>query len=201
MTIGVDKKLLFPAYQKLCIDECFILGNSNCLLKLMLLHKKPSVSDRKIYGTMENRVAKAGLLQRKIEFIGSHKNDSIIIGNYGDVRLIAKGEFELSGLIYCSKNTVEFNIEGSGILTFKGVCKRLLIRGVSGDVTLNLTHLTSRSVWCESIKGDSLITLGPTKTIELISLDQNAVVKYDGTPALLNYSLRGNSRIEGFKPD
>jgi hypothetical protein len=150
---------------------------------------------------MENTIVKTGLLQRKIEFVGNHKDDSIIIGNYGDVQLIAKGEFELSGLIYCAKNTVELNLEGTGVVTFKGVCKRLLIRGMFGDVSLDLTHLTSRSVWCESIKGNSRITLGPTKVIELISLDQNAVVKYEGKPALLNYSLRGNSRIEGWKAD
>jgi hypothetical protein len=46
---------------------------------------------------------------RKIEFIGAHKDDSIVIGNYGDVQFVAKGNFDLSGLIYCGKNTVEFN--------------------------------------------------------------------------------------------
>jgi hypothetical protein len=136
---------------------------------------------------------------RKIEFIGQHKDDSIVIGNYGDAKIIAKGNFDLSGLIYCSKSTVEFNIEGDGVIAFKGVCKKLLIRGIHGNCTLDLSNVTSQTVWCESVKGSSVIVLGPTKTIELISLDNDAVVRYEGKPVLLNYSLRGNSRIEGWK--
>jgi hypothetical protein len=136
---------------------------------------------------------------RKIEFIGEHKNDSIVIGNYGDATFIAKGNFDLSGLIYCGKNTVEFNIEGEGTITFTGVCKKLLIRGMKGNCSLDLSDLTSELVWCESVKGKSVITLGPTKIIELLSLDEDALVRYEGKPVVLNYSLRGNSRIECWK--
>jgi hypothetical protein len=136
---------------------------------------------------------------RNIEFIGEHKDDSIVIGNYGDVKFVAKGNFDLSGLIYCGKNTVEINLEGEGIVSFKGVCKKLMIRGVRGNCTLDLSNLTSQVIWCESIKDNSVITLGPTKLIELISLDNEAIVKYEGKPVLLNYSLKGNSRIEGWK--
>lgn len=148
---------------------------------------------------MVKAAAKGILPPRKIEFIGDHKDDSIVIGNYGDVKLVARGTFELAGLIYCGKNTVEISLEGDGIVTFKGVCKKLMIRGVRGNCTLDLRNLTSKIVWCESVKDNAKITLGPTKTIELISLDNNAVVKYDGNPILLNYSLRGNARIEGLK--
>jgi hypothetical protein len=136
---------------------------------------------------------------RRIEFIGDHNDDSIVIGNYGDVKFIAKGNFNLSGLIYCGKNTVEFNVSGDGLVSFTGVCKKLLIRGIDGNCNLDLSNLTSQIVWVESVKGKSVITLGPTKLIELISLDNDAVVKYEGKPVLLNYSLRGNSRIEGWK--
>jgi hypothetical protein len=144
-------------------------------------------------------VKTASLSSRKIEFIGEHNDDSIVIGNYGDVKFVAKGNFNLSGLIYCGKNTVEFNLEGDGLVSFKGVCKKLLIRGINGNCTLDLSNLSSQIVWCESVKGNSMITLGPTKIIELISLDNDAVVKYEGKPVLLNYSLRGNSKIEGWK--
>ena len=144
-------------------------------------------------------MVKAGVSSRKIEFIGEHHDDSIVIGNYGDVRFIAKGNFNLSGLIYCGKNTVEINMDGDGIVSFKGVCKKLLIRGIQGNCTLDLSNVTSQVIWCESVKGNSVITLGPTKVIELISLDNEAVVRYGGKPILLNYSLRGNSKIEGWK--
>ena len=139
---------------------------------------------------------KAGITPRKIEYIGNHSNDSIVIGNYGDVKFVAKGNFNLSGIIYCGKNTVELTISGDGTVSFNGVCRRLLIRGIEGNCTLNLNNLSSQVVWCESVKGNAVINLGPTRLIELISLDHEAVVRYPGNPVLLNYSLRGNSKIE-----
>lgn len=148
---------------------------------------------------MIKTAATATTPSRKIEFIGAHKDDSIVIGNYGDVQFVAKGNFDLSGLIYCGKNTVEFNVEGDGTVSFKGVCKKLMIRGIRGNCTLDLSNLSSQVVWCESVKGNAIVTLGPTKLIELISLDNDAVVKYGGKPVLLNYTLKGNSRIEGWK--
>lgn len=134
---------------------------------------------------------------RHLEFIGDHKDDSIVIGNYGDVRLIAKGNFDLSGLIYCGKNTVEITLDGEGTVIFKGVCKRLLIRNLRGSCNLDLSNVSSQVVWCESVKDNAVVTLGPTRLIELISLDNEAVVKIGGRPLVMNYSLRGNSRIEG----
>ncbi len=144
-------------------------------------------------------VTKTASPSRTIEFIGDHKDDSIVIGNYGDAKFFAKGTFDLSGLIYCSKNTVEISLEGAGMVSFKGICKKLIIRGIRGNCTLDLSGLTTQLIWCESVKDNSIITLGTTKIIELISLDDEAVVRYEGKPVLLNYSLRGNSRIEGWK--
>ncbi len=135
---------------------------------------------------------------RKLEFIGDHNNDSIVVGNYGDVKIVARGNFNLSGLIYCGKNTVEITLDGEGTVAFKGVCKKLMIRNVRGNINLDLSNVTSKMIWCESVKDNAVVTLGPTKVIELISLDNEAIVKYEGKPVLLNYSLRGNSKIEGW---
>jgi hypothetical protein len=146
----------------------------------------------------QKTTTKNSIPSRRIEFIGSYKDDSIVIGNYGDARFIAQGNFELSGLIFCSKNTVEINLDGEGVVAFRGVCKRLVVKNVRGNCTLDLTGMTTERVWCESIKDSAVITLGTTRIIELISLDDAAVVKYGGRPVLLNYSLRGNSRIEGW---
>lgn len=136
---------------------------------------------------------------RIIEFIGDYTDDSIVIGNYGDAKITAIGNFSLGGLIYCSKSTVEFTMAGAGEASFTGVCKRLIIRGMDGNCTLDLSRLTSEVVRCESIKGSSVIILGPTRLIELITLDNDAVVRYEGKPVVLNYSLRGNSKILGWK--
>jgi len=136
---------------------------------------------------------------RNIEFIGDYREDSIVIGNYGDAKITAIGNFSLSGLIYCSKSTVEFTMGGAGKASFTGICKNLMIRGMDGNCTLDLSGLTCEVVRCESVKGNSVVLLGPTRLIELISLDNDAVVKYEGKPQLLNYSLRGNSKILGWK--
>ena len=136
---------------------------------------------------------------RKIEFIGTHKDDSIVIGNYGDAKFMAKGTFDLSGLIFCSKSTVEISLEGEGNVSFRGICKKLIIKNIRGNCTLDLRGMTTKRIWCESIKNNAVINLGTTKVIELISLDDEAVVTYDGKPVLMNYSLRGNSRIEGWR--
>jgi len=138
---------------------------------------------------------------RNIEFIGDYNEDSIVIGNYGDAKITAIGNFSLSGLIYCGKNTVEFTMAGEGAACFTGICKKLMIRGLEGNCTLDLSQLTCDSVWCESVKGNSVVILGPTRLIELIHLDNEAVVKYEGKPLLLNYSLRGNSKILGWKSE
>jgi hypothetical protein len=132
---------------------------------------------------------------RNFEFIGSQKDDSLVIGNYGDAKLVAKGSFDLSGLVYCSKNTVEISADGEGIISLRGVCKRVLIRGVRGNTVLDLSQLSSKFIWCESVKDQAIIKLGPTKIIELISLDNEAAVHYDGKAVLMNYALRGNSKI------
>jgi hypothetical protein len=139
---------------------------------------------------------KGTVTPRKIEYIGNHSNDSIVIGNYGDVKFVAQGNFNLSGLIYCGKSTVEITLSGEGVVSFNGICRRLMIRGIDGNCILNLSNLTCEVVWCESVKGNAIINLGPTRLIELISLDHEAVVRYPGNPVLLNYSLRGNSKIE-----
>jgi hypothetical protein len=136
---------------------------------------------------------------RNFEFIGDHKDDSIVIGNYGDAKFVAKGNFDLSGLVFCSKNTVEISLEGEGKVTLRGVCKKVIIRGVRGNTTLDISQLSSKFIWCESVKDNAVIKLGPTKVIELISLDNEAAVHYDGKPVLMNYALRGNSKIHGFK--
>ena len=136
---------------------------------------------------------------RNFEFIGDYKDDSIVIGNYGDAKFIAKGNFDLSGLVFCSKNTVEISLEGEGKVSLRGVCKKLVIRGIRGNTTLDLSQLSSKLIWCESIKDQAVIKLGPTKVIELISLDNNASVHYDGKAVLMNYVLRGNSRIHSNK--
>jgi hypothetical protein len=115
-------------------------------------------------------------IERNIQFIGDQKNNSILVGNYGDAKITAIGNFELSGLIFCRKSTVEFDMAGDGIARFKGICKLLIINRIEGNCTLDLSELSCQNVRCELVKGKSVVILGKIRTLELISIDEDATL-------------------------
>jgi hypothetical protein len=136
-------------------------------------------------------------MRKKIEYEGDNKADSLLIGNFGDVEFIAKGNFDLSGMIY-SKKTVEFTVIGSGNIRFNGFCKKVIIHLVKGNCTLDLSALTSREVSCISLRDNSKIMVGPTRVITRANVQDEAVFTYASRPLLKNYSIVGNGRIECF---
>jgi hypothetical protein len=138
----------------------------------------------------------ANLLKpRRIEFLGDYKNDSLLIGNHGDVELIVNGCFDLSGMIY-SKKTVEFTVIGSGLIRFTGFCKKVIIHLVKGDCILDLSGVSSKEVSCISLRDRSRIMIGPTKVISRANIQDEAVFYYASMPLVRSYSLAGKARIE-----
>jgi len=137
--------------------------------------------------------------ERTHEFIGTHTNDSILIGNYGDAKITASGNFNLSGIIYCRPSTVEITISGEGTARFTGICKKLLIQRVEGNCILDLSNVSCQSVRCEIVKGKSIILLGHIKFVELISVDDESLVTFEGKPLILNHSLYVSSGMESLR--
>jgi hypothetical protein len=135
------------------------------------------------------------LKSRKIEFTGDHKNDSLLIGNHGDVQFIANGTFDLSGMIY-SKRTVEFTLVGSGFIRFTGFCKRIIIHLVKGDCVLDLSEVSSKEVCCFSLRDRSKIMLGPTKVITRANVQDEAIFNYSSNALVRSYSVVGRARLE-----
>jgi hypothetical protein len=132
---------------------------------------------------------------RRIEFQGEHRNDSLLIGNHGNVEFIANGSFNLSGMIY-SKKTVEFTVIGSGLIRFTGFCRRVIIHLVKGDSVLDLSELSSKEVCCFSLRDRSRIMIGPTKVISRANVQDEAIFNYAGSALLRSYSVVGKARIE-----
>jgi hypothetical protein len=148
----------------------------------------------------ESTMLKQKQIERNIQFIGDQKNNSILVGNYGDAKITALGNFDLSGLIFCRKSTVEFELAGDGIARFKGICKQLVINRIEGNCTLDLSELSCQIVRCEVVKGRSVVILGKIRTIELISIDEEATVKYEGGPLIIkNHSISPAPAIENLR--
>jgi hypothetical protein len=127
--------------------------------------------------------------ERNFEFIGNQQNDSILVGNYGDAKITAIGNFNLSGLIYCRRSTVEINMAGEGTARFSGICKKLVIQRLEGNCVLDLSNISCQTVRCEMVKGKSIVLFGHIKFVEIINVEEEATVKYEGKPLLMNHSL------------
>src|ERR1043165_1529479 len=114
---------------------------------------------------MNSSKRKAAL--RKILFEGDQRHDELMIGNYGDVRITARGKFDLSGMIYLKNHTAEFVILGDGVIRFHGCCKPLVVRIAKGSCTLDLRGLVSSAVRCMEVSGASEVWIGRTSRIEI----------------------------------
>jgi hypothetical protein len=126
-------------------------------------------------------------INRDIQFLGNSKNDSILIGNYGDASVTASGNFELAGTIFCRYSKVGFNLTGIGTARFKGICKELVIQRMEGNCVLDLSELSCRSVRCEFVKSGAIIILGHVRSIEIVSVDENTTLTYKGDPLIFNH--------------
>src|SRR5260221_14310155 len=82
------------------------------------------------------------LSERNFEFIGNHQNNSILVGNYGDAKIKAIGNFNLSGLIYCRQSTVEINMAGGSTTPLNGIFKKISIEGGEVNCMLKLTAIS-----------------------------------------------------------
>lgn len=128
---------------------------------------------------------------RKILFEGDQRHGELMIGNYGDVRITARGKFDLSGMIYIKNHTAEFVILGDGVIRFHGCCKYLVIRIAKGSCRLDLRGLVSSAVRCMEVSGDSEVLIGRTSRIEQANVKEKARITYTGKPIIINYSIGG----------
>jgi hypothetical protein len=134
---------------------------------------------------------------RKQQFLfkGETKDDSILVGNYGDAAVNVEGTFELSGIIYCPKYTITLSIEGSGTIALRGICNKIVIKKMSGDCTLDLHDLTCKELRCESIKKKSKIRAGKTRVVTRADLFDDAILYLSDKPLVTSARTSGNAQI------
>jgi hypothetical protein len=137
----------------------------------------------------------ASATQRDLTFPGNSENNSILLGDYGDAKITATGNFKLSGIVLCRKNTLELYLDGTGTISLQGHCKTLLIKNISGECTLDVTGLACRKLICESATGKAVILLGRTRVIEQMVIGNDVQVRYPMKAVSNESSVRDNLKI------
>ncbi|MGC1241428.1 MAG: hypothetical protein WA874_07560 [Chryseosolibacter sp.] len=131
----------------------------------------------------------------KMEFTGNVEQTDLLIGSHGNTDIKVKGEFKLSGIIYCPKYTVTLDIKGDGKISFRGKCYRIVIKKMQGDCTLDLTDVTYKELHCQSLKGKSIVLAGNARAITPAILADEAVLHVNERQLIFNPITSGNSRI------
>ena len=131
----------------------------------------------------------------KLTLTGDIHQDDLLIGSHGDTELKVTGNFRLSGIIYSPKYSVTLNIKGSGRISFRGKCDRIVIRKMSGDCTLDLTHVTYKELKCEALQGRSVVIAGNARAVSPAILSDEATLHVHERQLLFNPVVLGNSRI------
>jgi hypothetical protein len=137
----------------------------------------------------------AGPKKQQFSFKGEIKDDSILIGNYGDANLVIDGIFDLSGIIYCPKFTVTVSIEGNGVIALRGIAHRIFVKKMSGDCTLDLRDMTCKEFRCESARKKSKIFAGKTRVVTKVSLFDDSILYLSEKPLVTSAVTFGNSQI------
>jgi len=133
---------------------------------------------------------------RKIWYRGEQQDDSLMIGNHSDVELHATGKFEIAGLIYCPRYTLKISMSGTGKVTLRGACKRIIVERIKGDCILDIRELSSREFQCHAAQGTARIQVGKTKLISVANLYEQAELKYTGRPYISRNLAKGSGKIE-----
>jgi hypothetical protein len=93
---------------------------------------------------------------RKLFFDGkSIVEHDVLIGNHGHAQLTVRGNFFIGGLVYCPKFSLEIVVRGNGILMLRGICRRLIIKRVTGNAVLKFEQLRMTELLCNDLSGTS----------------------------------------------
>jgi hypothetical protein len=132
---------------------------------------------------------------QKHSFIGNCINHSLVIGNHGDAKVVAKGHFNVSGILFMLEGKASIHASGTGQITLSGKCKHLVIVQAEGNCLLDFQELKCDMVTCKSLKGDVTVLIGDAKRINVVQMEGDSTLKVNSHPLITTHSLEENARI------
>lgn len=131
----------------------------------------------------------------KLVFTGEVRQDDLVIGSHGNTDVKVRGNFQLSGVVYCPKYTLTLDVKGEGRIAFRGKCHRIILKNIEGDCTLDLTQVTYKELHCQSLKGRCVVIAGNARAITPAILSEDATLHVSDRQLIFNPVTSGNSRI------
>lgn len=141
------------------------------------------------------KTAKGRKKKVKLELSGDVEQDDLLIGSHGDTELKIKGNFRISGTLYCPKYTITMDIKGNGRISLRGKCHRIIIKKMQGNCTLDLTEVTYKELHCRSLQDRSVVIAGNTRAITPAILSDEATLHVYERHLIFNPVTSGNARI------
>jgi hypothetical protein len=129
-------------------------------------------------------------MPRRIIFNGHSYEKSLVIGNHDHIQLVAKGSFDLEGLIYCPKFSLELILQGEGALKLHGVCKRLVIKRVTGNIVMEMGAVRIQELSSVDLGGSSVLRMSTPKLVLEKNVHESAEIFFDGKKQRIKQSLR-----------
>lgn len=135
---------------------------------------------------------------QKLQFIGNHEHDAVVIGNYGNSSVEIEGNFNISGIIYAPKYSINLFVSGKGIVTFRGICSKLIINNMNGDCILDIRDLSCKEIAISAIKGKAKVITGKVRAILEANMKDEAALYTTENPLIFNALTSDNAKIAPF---
>ena len=133
-------------------------------------------------------------MARKLIFNGPQTiEQNLVIGNHNHAQIIAKGSFVLEGLIYCPKYSLELIICGEGSILLHGICRRLVLKKVTGNCVINVEDVQIRELSCENLSGKSVVKMKMPKFIIDKNVAEDAKIFFAGERQTIRHSITPNA--------
>lgn len=129
-------------------------------------------------------------MPRKLIFNGlAIEEKNLVIGNHDHVQLVVKGNFVIDGLVYCPRYSLELVLQGDGTVTLHGICRRIILKKVSGNCLINLEEALVRELSCEDVGANSVLRMQSPRLILERNIHASADVFFGGRRKSIRHGI------------